>query len=154
MFCGMQVLYMFSQGLPDGTVKSLPSKQESRFDREGNGKQFQCSCLETPFLQYTFIFVYVLSHFSLVQLFVTLWIVAHQAPLSMGFSRQKYWSGLPCPPPGGLPDPGIKAMFPALQRDSLLLSHPGRHICLLHPIKEKVISTKQVISWFVNLVNI
>ena len=50
----------------------------------------------------------VLSHFSPVRLFVTLWTVPHQAPLSMGFSRQEYWSGLPGPPPGGLPDPGIK----------------------------------------------
>ena len=49
----------------------------------------------------------MLSHFSRVQLFVTLWTVACQAPLSMGFSRQGYWSGLPCPPPGDLPDPGI-----------------------------------------------
>ena len=40
--------------------------------------------------------------------------VAHQAPLSMGFSRQGYWSGLPCPPPGDLPDPGIKPVSPAL----------------------------------------
>ena len=45
---------------------------------------------------------------SPVQLFVTPWTVAHQAPLSMGFSRQEYWSGLPFPPPGDLPDPGIK----------------------------------------------
>ena len=43
-----------------------------------------------------------------VQPFVTLWTVARQTPLSMGFSRQEYWSGLPCPPPGDLPDPGIK----------------------------------------------
>ena len=50
----------------------------------------------------------MLSRFSHVQLFVTLWAVAHQAPLSMGFSRQEYWSGLPCPPPGDLPSPGIK----------------------------------------------
>ena len=47
---------------------------------------------------------------SLVRLFVTLWTVAHQAPLSMGFSSQEYWSGLPFPPPGDLPDPGIKAV--------------------------------------------
>ena len=50
----------------------------------------------------------MLSHFGHVQLFVTLWTVAHQAPLSMGSSRQEYWSGLPCPPPEDLPDPGIK----------------------------------------------
>ena len=50
----------------------------------------------------------MLSHFSQVQLFSTLWTVAHQAPLSMGFFRQEYWGGLPCPPPGDLPSPGIE----------------------------------------------
>ena len=50
----------------------------------------------------------MLGHLSRAQLFVTLWTAARQAPLSMGFSRQEYWSGLPCPPPGDLPDPGIK----------------------------------------------
>ena len=61
--------------------------------------------------------------------------VAHQAPPSMGFSRQEYWSGLPFPPPGDLPDPGIEPMAPAspaLQADSLLLSHQGSpDICKL-----------------------
>ena len=47
---------------------------------------------------------------SCVQLLVTPWTIAHQAPLPMGFSRQEYWSGLPGPPPGDLPDPGIKPM--------------------------------------------
>ena len=50
----------------------------------------------------------MLSRFSCVQLFVTPWTIAHQAPLSMGLSRQENWSGLPFPPPGDLPDPGIK----------------------------------------------
>ena len=50
----------------------------------------------------------------------TPWTIACQAPLSMGFSRQEYWSGLPFPSPGHLPDPGIKPMSPALQADSLL----------------------------------
>ena len=50
----------------------------------------------------------VLSCFIHVQLFVTPWTVARQAPVSMGFSRQEYWSGLPCPPPGNLLNPGIK----------------------------------------------
>ena len=50
----------------------------------------------------------MLSHFSCVQLLVTLWTVAHQTLLSMGFSRQEYWSGLPCPSSGDLPHPGIK----------------------------------------------
>ena len=59
----------------------------------------------------------MLSLFSHVQLFVTLRNVAHQAPLSMKFSRPENWSGLPCLPPGDLPDPGIKPvslMSPAL----------------------------------------
>ena len=55
--------------------------------------------------------------------FVTPWTVPHQASLSMGFPRQEYWSGLPFPSPGGLPDPGIKLASHALQEDSLLLSH-------------------------------
>ena len=50
----------------------------------------------------------MLSYFSCVQLFVTLQTVAREVPLSVGFSRQEYWSGLPCPPPGDLPNPGIK----------------------------------------------
>ena len=54
----------------------------------------------------------VLSCLSRVQLFETPWTVIHQAPLSMGFSRQEYWSGLPCPPPGDLPNPGIKSVSP------------------------------------------
>ena len=61
----------------------------------------------------------VLNQFSCVRLFVTLWTVAHQAPLSLGFSRQEYWSGVLCPPPGDLPDPGIKPISvtsPALAR--------------------------------------
>ena len=50
---------------------------------------------------------------------VTPWTVAHQAPLSMGFSRQEYWCGLPCPPPGDLPKPEIKPRSPMLQANSL-----------------------------------
>ena len=53
---------------------------------------------------------YMLSHFSRVQLFATLWTVTQQAPLPMGFFRQESWSGLPCPPPGDLPYPGIEPM--------------------------------------------
>ena len=56
---------------------------------------------------------------SRVQLFVTPWTVAHQAPLCMEFSRKEYWSGLPFPSPGDLPYPGIKPRSPALQVDSL-----------------------------------
>ena len=56
----------------------------------------------------------MLSHFSRVRLLATLRTIAQQAPLSMGFFRQEYWSGLPCPPPGDLPDPRIEPVFPAL----------------------------------------
>ena len=52
----------------------------------------------------------MLSRFSRVQLFATPWTVAYHAPLSIEFSRQEYWSGLPCPPPGGLLHPGIKPL--------------------------------------------
>ena len=56
---------------------------------------------------------------------VTPWTVACQAPLSMGFLRQEYWSGLPFPPPGDLPHPGMEPASPAWQVDSLPLSHLG-----------------------------
>ena len=67
----------------------------------------------------------VLSHFSHVRLFATLWTVAHQASLSMGFSRQEYWSGLPCPPLGDLPNPGIEPRSPTLQA-ALPSEPPGK----------------------------
>ena len=62
---------------------------------------------------------YELSHFSRVQLFAAPWTVARQAPLSMEFSRQEYWSGLPFLSPGDLPNPEIEPGCPALQADSL-----------------------------------
>ena len=55
-------------------------------------------------------------------------MAAHQAHLSMGFSRQEYWGGLPCPPPGDLPDPGIKQGSPALQADSLPAELTGKPV--------------------------
>ena len=61
----------------------------------------------------------MLSHVSRVQLSVTSWTVAHQAALSMRFSRQEYWSGSPCPPPGDCPNPGIEPGSLALQAGSL-----------------------------------
>ena len=65
----------------------------------------------------------LLSH---VRLFATLWTVAYQAPPSMGFFRQEYWSGLPFPSPGDLPDPGIEPGSPALQADALPSELPGK----------------------------
>jgi len=63
---------------------------------------------------------------SVVSDSVTPWTIACQAPLSMEFSRQEYWSGLPFPSPGDLPDPGIEHRSPALQADSLLSEPPGK----------------------------
>ena len=61
--------------------------------------------------------VYMLSHVGHIQLFANLWIITRKAPLSMGFIKQEYWSGLPCPPLGYIPDSGIEPsylMSPAL----------------------------------------
>ena len=82
------------------------------------------------FLQWNIMKVKVKS-LSRVQLFVTPWTVAYQAPLSMGFSRQEYWSVLPFPSPGDLPDPGIKPRFPALEADALTSEPPGKPILII-----------------------
>ena len=87
-------------------------------------------------LSLTALTLIVLSRFSPVQLFATLWTAAHQAPLFMGFSRQEYWSELPCPPPGDLPGPGIESESPpssALQADSLPAEPPGTPLTLTAP---------------------
>ena len=71
----------------------------------------------------------VLSCFSHIWLFATLWLVASQAPLSMGFSRQEYWSGLTHPPPGDLPEPGIEPLCLLYwQAGSLSLAQPRKPI--------------------------
>ena len=76
---------------------------------------------------YTLLVVLVLvKSLSRVRLFATPWTVAHQAPPSMGFSRQEYWSGLPFPSPGDLPDPGIEPRSPALQAVALTFEPPGK----------------------------
>ena len=86
----------------------------------------------------------VLTH---VQLFATPWTVTYQAPLPMEFSRQEYWRGLPFPPPGDLPDPGIKPTSPAspaFQADSLP-SEPSRKPTwnTIHSLKRRVCSMQQ-----------
>ena len=83
----------------------------------------------------------LLSH---VCLFVTLWTVVRQALLSLGFSSPQYWSELPCPPPGNLPDPGIEPRSPALQEDSLPSELPGKQ-------QEKEISFKMLGLNFLSL---
>ena len=62
---------------------------------------------------------------------VTLWTVTHQAPLSMGFSRQEYWSGLPCPPPGDIPNPGMNTGLLHCRRILYHLSQKGSPIFAL-----------------------
>ena len=71
---------------------------------------------------------------SRVWLFATPWTVTYKAPPSMGFSRQEYWSGLPFPSPGDLPDPGVEPRSPALQADALTSEPPGRSTGYNSPI--------------------
>ena len=91
-------------------------------------RDIPCSWVGRIYIVKMTILLLLLSCFSRVQLCATLWTTAYQALLSMGFSRQEYLSGLPCPPPEGPPNPRIKPTSPAtaaLQVDSLLLSHQG-----------------------------
>ena len=90
----------------------------------------------------------VLSGFICVWLFVTLWTVAHEAPLSMRVSRQEYWSVLPCPPPGDLPDPGNLCLLwlPYWQVGSLLLVPPlTLFICSIYASLHLLIANSQSI---------
>ena len=89
----------------------------------------------------------VLSHFSHVRLCATLWTAACQAPLSMEFSRQEYWSGLLFPSPGDRPDPGIEPESHALQTDSLLTEPPGK-ITMMNRMSKNTVSFKEVIYFF------
>ena len=94
------------EDLPDQGIKPrFLALQMDSFPAEPPGK---------PFLKYEVLLL------SFVRLFASPWTVACQAPLSMEFSRQEYWSGLPCPSPEDLPDPGSEPWSPALQADSLL----------------------------------
>ena len=72
---------------------------------------------------------------SRVRLFATPWTVAYQASPSMGFSRQEYWSGVPLPSPGDLPDPGIEPWSPALEADALTSEPPGKPKVTLTAVK-------------------
>ena len=77
----------------------------------------------------SFSILFYYMHAKSLQSCLTFWTlrtVARLALLSMGFSRQEYWHGLPFPPPGELPDPGIEPVSPAMQADSLLLEPPGK----------------------------
>ena len=81
---------------------------------------------EYKYLLYKYKEILIFPSLSRVRLFATPWTVPYQAPPSMGFSRQEYWSGLPFPSPGDLPNPGIKPGSPALQTDALPSEPPGK----------------------------
>ena len=102
LHCG-QMFYLWA------TREALACYRKSKINQRQGGnicKIHECECI---------------SH-SVVWLFVTPWTIAHQAPLSMELSRQEYWSRVPFPSPGDLPNPGIEPASPALQADSLPLS--------------------------------
>ena len=84
------------------------------------------------------------SSLSHVGLSVTPWTVAHQGPLSMGFSGQEYWSGVPCPPPGDLLNPGIKPRSSTLQADSLPSEPPGKQV---KEVRQRQISREVAYMW-------
>ena len=97
-----------------------------------------------------------LSH---VHLFATPWTVAYQGPLSMEFSIQEHWSGLPFPSPGDLPHPGIEPRSPALWADALPSEPPGKHLCrslfavhLFSLMKRVQIFCSVLKNWVVHLI--
>ena len=106
--------------LPNPGIKPVPPALAGEFFTTellyNTGNYIQCLVITYKGKEsekvYVYIYIYMsacmLSRFSRVRLCVMLWTVAHQALLSMGFSRQEYRNGLPCPPPGDLPNPGIK----------------------------------------------
>ena len=83
---------------------------------------------------------------SRVQLFATPWTVTYQAPLSMGFYRQEYWSGLPFPSPGNLPNPGIEPGSPALQAEALPSERAGKPRLDIDSIKKQSLDLNTVLA--------
>ena len=87
---------------------------------------YLATCMQNYSVPRTTLFAVVVYSLNGVRLFVTPWTVACQAPLFMGFPRQEYWSGVPFPSPGDLPDPRMELVAPALQVDSLPSEPPGK----------------------------
>ena len=109
------LLFLSPGDLPNPGIEPWsPTLQTVSLPSEPPGKPRCCCC-----------------HFSPVRPSVTPWTAAFQVPPSMGFSRQEYWSGLPCLSPGDLPEPGIEPGSPTLQADSLLSSLPGKALTLI-----------------------
>ena len=111
--------------------------------------------LHTSYILYI---THVLSCFSRVRLFATLWTIAHQVPLSMELPRPEYWSGLPCTPPGDLPDPGIKPvsqMSPSLADRFFTTITPGKPIHNIGCFKFKNINSNcSELLWAHNMMKI
>ena len=141
------------------TITTRSGKYESHsFSQERTGEAFmryRLSENQPPtWLRASGTHVCVLSCFSPAHLFVSPWTVAHQAPLSMGFSRQEYWSGLPCRLPGHLPDPGIEPtslMSPALAGGFFITSttwEAPQDIIDLHNSVRKGLKTAEITTLF------
>ena len=102
----------------EGEKVALSPPAHAHLQHPRGPESLHCRCIQTTLK------VKVKS-LSRVRLLATPWTVARQAPLSVGFSRQEYWSGLPFPSPGDLPDTGIKRRSPVLQEESLPFEPPG-----------------------------
>ena len=116
-----------------------------------NLKHWIVSSWQKPPLVYIMSQVKVKS-LSRVRLFATPWTVAYQAPLSVGFSRQEYWSGLPLPSPWNLPDPGIEPRSLTLQADSLPSKPPGKPY-IMSNLKGYFIQHRQYSQYFIVTIN-
>ena len=114
--------------LPQPGIEPVSPESQGRFLTTGPPRE-PLLCIYQSISNYvSYAHACMLSCFSWVRLFATPCTVACQCSLSMGFSKQEYWSGLPCPHPGDLPNPGLEPMSPvspAFQLDSLPLSHQG-----------------------------
>ena len=111
-------------GFSKGQYLISQSREWQGSDPEDHGTGFPGNLLEQS-LQEAVSLLLLCLRTQLCQLFAAPWTVAHQAPLSMGFSRQEHWRGHPFPSPGHLPDPGIEPGSPALQAGSLSSEPPG-----------------------------
>ena len=138
------------KGFPSGSVvKNLPVKAGNmglilglgRSPEGGNGNLLQYSCFENSMGSQRIEHNWATEHTqkqtqnntaNRVPIFATLWTVAYQAPQSMEFFRQEYWSGLPFPSPGDLSNPGIEPGSPALQADALPSEPPGKPSRIIH----------------------
>ena len=114
------ILHLHSSEESGKALKSFGSSQRGKIQWRGAEQGCVCVCVCVCVRAHTC--AQSLSH---IWLFVTPWIVAHQAPLSMGFPSQEYWIGLPFPSPGDLPDPGIKSTSPPLAEGFFTTEPPG-----------------------------